>query len=108
VDEFYLDRIRVRELPGWPPRISAPPGASHPSLWECRLIAARFKRASASEPEGIEFEFAHQGVVYQGLLSRCPLPLLSCALKTMNEPGVFGNRMVDVQEMRLVGDAKSS
>jgi hypothetical protein len=107
-DEFYLDRVRLRELPGWPPKLAAPPGDSHPSLWECRLIAARFKRANATEPEGVEFELAHQGVVYRGLLVGAPLALLSCALKTLNEPGVFGNRMIDVQEMRLVGEGKTA
>lgn len=105
---FYLDRIRLRDLSGWPPRLAAPRGDLGPPLLDCRLIAARFKRANASGQEGLEFDLVYQGTVYSAWLLGCPLPLLIGALKTLNAPGVFGNRLVDVQEMRLIGEGKGS
>jgi hypothetical protein len=105
---FVLERLCLRDLPGWPPRLAAPGGDTAPMLVECRLIAARFKRANASGQEGLEFELSHQGMIFTAWLVGCPLPLLYCALKTLNDPGVFGNRMGDVQDIRLVGDGKAA
>lgn len=103
---FHLLRVRLRDLPGWPPRLAAPGGAKPPPLAECRLVAARVKGTYLAGQGGLECELAHEGKVFTAWLVGCPLPLMMCTLKTFNEPGVFGSLVGDLQDVRLVGDSK--
>jgi hypothetical protein len=104
VDSFYLGRIRLRELPGWPPRIlPASEVRKLPPLIDLKLKASRFKRAGSDGQEGIEFDLDHAGGVYKAWQIGGPLQLLRCELATLAQKGVAGSKLIDIQEMRLVG-----
>ena len=103
-DSYVLNRVRLAELPGWPPTL--PPMAEKPpfeSLGECRFISMSFRKGSAAGQEGIEFEVGFKGKVYKAWLVGCPVPLLRCVEATLDQEGTFGKRLDDLQELRLIG-----
>jgi hypothetical protein len=99
-ETFYLNRIRVRELTGWPPHVA---GGGTRSLIDSKLAGVRFRRADATGSEGIELDLDDRGALYSARMSGTPLPLLESALATLRQPGVLGTRLIDVQELRLIG-----
>ena len=99
-ESFYLHRIRVRELTGWPPHIA---GGGMRSLIDSKLAGVRFRRADATGPVGLELDLDDRGEFYLARMAGTPLPLLESALATLRQPGVIGTRLIDVQELRLIG-----
>src|SRR5688572_30819748 len=86
INEYFLRRIHVRELPGWPP-IIAPLGERkrNPPLAECRLKGARVKANGHPGEEGMEFDLECEGIVRRALMVGCPLPLLYCVEATLEQ-----------------------
>lgn len=103
ISEFFLQRIRVRELPGWPPAL--PPEAEKPVIpvWtECKLSAARLRRGKGVGQAGIEYEFDYQGTGYKALQVGCPVPLLECLETTLQQEGTIGSKLGVLQETPLI------
>jgi hypothetical protein len=101
---FTLHRVRLGELPGWPPTM--PPAAEKPpfeSVTECRFISLAFRKGTSSGQEGLEFEVGYKGKVYKAWLVGCPVSLLRCVEATLDQEGTFGKRLEDLKELRLVG-----
>jgi hypothetical protein len=104
ITECFLQRIRVRDLPGWPPEL--PPGAEQPeipALTECRLAAARLRRGKGVGQAGIEYEIDCQGTIYKAWQVGCPVPLLECLEATLQQEGTIGSRLGVLEETLLIG-----
>lgn len=104
IPEYYLRRIRISELPGWPPIFALASDRLHyPPLRECRLVSARFERGDARGKEGVELSLEHEGGTFKAWHLGCPVPLLKCVEATLNQEGAAGRKLGDLQEMRLIG-----
>jgi hypothetical protein len=103
INEYFLRRIHLRDLPGWPP-IIAPIGTRKriPGVAECRFRSARFKRGNGAGQEGVEFDFEYDGEHHKAWMTGCPLPLLHCVEATLDQKSVVGKKLSDLQEMRLL------
>jgi hypothetical protein len=101
---FYLRRIPLRDLPGWPP-ILAPGGLQKeiPPAIDCRLKGVRFIRGQGAGQEGMEFTLEYRGETFRAWMVGCPLPLLKSVQKTLVQEGTAGKNLLDLQELRLVG-----
>jgi hypothetical protein len=101
---YYLIRIRLRDLPGWPPRI-APENRQprFPGALRCSLRSAVYKPEHGDVAESVEFEIECRDSVYKVWHVGCPAPLLRCVAATLKLDGARGKKLSDLQEMRLVG-----
>jgi hypothetical protein len=100
----YLRRIPLMDLPGWPPTLTPMgEGPKLPRLRDCRLKGARFSKGNMAGQEAVEFTIEHEGETFKAWHVGCPVPLLKCAVATLNQEGATGMKMVDLQAMRLVG-----
>jgi hypothetical protein len=102
ISEFYLQRIRLRDVPGWPPDVVPREGrAETPPLIDFKLKSVRLTEGPA---EGtIEMVLDYLGEAYRARLSGCPLNILKCVMSTLSQAGVTGQRLADLQDMRLIG-----
>jgi hypothetical protein len=104
IPEYYLRRIRVCDLPGWPPMFALSGDRLHyPPLKECRLVGARFERGNGPGKEGVEISLENKGETFTAWHLGCPVPLLKCVEATLNQDGAAGKKLGDLQEMRLIG-----
>jgi hypothetical protein len=102
--EFRLRRIRLHEVPGWPPRMTSSAHVkSLPSLMECTLRAASFSSAGGAGQEAVEFVVEHGRKTHRAWLVGCPVPLLLSVEATVEREGLAGRKLEDVQDWRLVG-----
>jgi|SRR5687767_12890737 len=104
IEEHPLYRVRLRDLPGWPPR--PPPRASWPAGFELplsRMKSVGFKRRQSAALPRVEFELEHLGRETKALLVGPPTLLLKCVEATLTQEGALGRRLIDLEEMRLVG-----
>ena len=103
-DEYLLRRIRLHDLPGWPPKMaSAADVQSLPALMDCKLRDATFSAGDGPGQEAIELVLEHQGKTYRAWLTGCPVTLLRCVEATLSQEGALGRKMADVQDIRLIG-----
>jgi hypothetical protein len=104
IPEYYLRRIRICELPGWPPIFELMgTEAVFPNPLDCRVTAARFEKGGRSGQEGIELTLDHETGTFKAWHLRCPAPLLRCVEATLKQDGAVGKKLRDLQEMRLIG-----
>ena len=102
INEFYLQRIRLREVPGWPPTVVLREDrAEAPPLIDFKLKSARVTESGGSS--SIELLLDFQGETYRARIDQCPVPLLKCVFSTLTQSGVTGKRLADLQDMRLIG-----
>jgi hypothetical protein len=99
--EYYLRRIPLHELPGWPPRVAAGALGTPPFL-ESTLKSAAMVRGSTSSQDGVLLTLSFKGTTFTAWLVGCPTPLLECAEATLNQKGCIGKRLSDLQDLRLV------
>lgn len=103
-DEFRLRRIRLHELPGWPPKMASSAKArSLPALMDCRLADATFSKSAGPGQEAVELLLEHIGRNYRAWHVGCPVPLLKCVEATLIQEEVVGRKMVDIQDVTLIG-----
>lgn len=102
VTEYTLRRIRLIELPGWPPRVAAGATGTPPFL-ECRLKSVALVPGSTRSQDGLLLTLEFEGAAHNAWLVGCPTPLLEAVKATLNQKGCAGLRMYDLQDMRLVG-----
>jgi len=101
--ELELRPIRLHELPGWPPKMaSAANSRTLPALMDCRLRDASFSAGPRPGQEALELRLVHNGKNYTAWQTGCPLPLLKCAEATLNQGGVVGRDLSDIQDVNLV------
>jgi hypothetical protein len=95
---YFLLRIRLRDLEGWPPRV-APQGLQprFPGALRCTLTNTTLKG------DRVEFEIECIGGRFRAWLVDCPPPLLRCVQATLSQDGTRGKKLHDLQEMRLIG-----
>jgi hypothetical protein len=103
VDEHDLRRIRLGDLPGWPPRL--PPRTPPPafSLLECRLGGVEFKRRRSAALPRVELDLGHRERRLKALIIGPPILLLKCVEATLLQEGAAGKKLSDLQELRLLG-----
>lgn len=103
---YYLRCIRLVDLPGWPPSIS-PMGerTRFAGLKGCRLKSARFIMGSTTGQEKLEITLEYQGETLKAWHVGCPASLLKCAEATLNQASALGQKVADLQGMRLVGES---
>lgn len=105
VVEISLRRIRLHELPGWPPKmVSWANARGVPALMECRLREAVLARGHGPGQDALELRLSHGGRTYTARLVGCPGPLLRCAEATLNQEGVAGRELAQIQDVNLIGD----
>jgi hypothetical protein len=102
-DAYYLRRIPLKDLPGWMPT-AAPMGEGHRflSLKECRLKTAIFKAGHVGQA-GVEITLDYKGETFKAWITGLPVPLLKCAVATLNQDGAKGQQLGSLQDIRLVG-----
>lgn len=102
INEFYLRRIPLRDVPGWPP-ILAPRGHGFmPPVMDCRLQSSRLRDGNAPGQEGMEFHLERDGDIFRAWMVGCPGPLLKCVQATLDQEGTVGKNLLDLQDLRLV------
>jgi len=102
-DGHYLRSVRLHELPGWPPKMaSSANGRALPALMDCALRDATFSSGNGHGQEALELRLDHEGKIYRAWQVGCPLELLKCAEATLNQAGVFGRKLADIQDIRLI------
>ena len=102
--EFDLRRIRLHEIPGWPPRMaSAVAVKTIPSLMECSVKATSFLQGHGPGQASVELVLEESRRTYRAWLVGCPTALLKCVEATLNQEGCIGKKMSDVQDVRLIG-----
>lgn len=101
---YYLTRIRLRDLPGWPPRI-APENRQprFPGALRCSLKSASYRPEHGETPESVEFELQCGGQLFKAWYVGCPTPMLKSVAATLRQDGAQGQKLADLQEMRLIG-----
>lgn len=100
-DLLHLSRIRIRELPNWPPHPALSPEL--PDLLECRFQGVRFSPRDESQASALEYEIDYRGQRFKAIQAKCPLELMACVVETLNQAGTRGRNLLDIQEMRLMG-----
>ena len=100
-DMIHLTRIRIRELPSWPPRPAMSPEL--PELLECRFQGVRFTPRDESQASALEYEIDYRGQRIKAIQPKCPLELMACVVETLTKTGTRGRNLLDIQEMRLLG-----
>ena len=99
-DTLHLTRVRIRELPCWPPRPAMAPEL--PELLECRFYGVRFAPREEGQASFLEYEIDYRGMRMKAVQSKCPLELMACVVNTLNQNGTRGRNLLDIQEMRLL------
>ena len=103
MNEFFLSRIRLNELPGWPPQLASTTQANLiPPLLDCTLLRASCLAGAGSDPGGLLYSLEHRGMRLQAWQGECPPELLRCAEATLNQPDIRGMKLQDVQFVRLI------
>jgi hypothetical protein len=102
--EFDLRRVRLHELPGWPPRMaSSPDAAAIPSLMDCALRSTTYAEGTGRGQESVELVVEHARKTYQAWLVGCPIVLLKCVEATLNQEACIGKTLSDLQDIPLIG-----
>ena len=103
-DEFVLRRIRLHELPGWPPKMASCANVRKlPLLMDCRLREATYSDGAGPGQEGVEFVLDFESRTHRAWLVGCPIPLLKCVEITLGQDGLVGSKLSDIQDMSLIG-----
>jgi hypothetical protein len=102
-EEYHLYRIRLRDLPGWPPRF-LPSSTPYPrfSMTDSRLKSVEFKRRRSPLVPRVELAIEHGESVWPAFVMGVPILLLKCVEATLMQEGAAGKKLKDLQEMRLV------
>lgn len=104
VDEYLMRRIRLHELPGWPPKMASSANVqSLPALMDCSLRQARFSEGHGPGQEGVELILAFEKKTYRAWFVACPIPLLKCVEATLGQKIAVGKMMGDLQDITLIG-----
>jgi hypothetical protein len=104
VRESYLHRVSLNELPGWPPKLASTVHAKEaPSLLECSLRKASYLSGGGPGQGGLLISLEHRGRKFQAWQVDCPSELLLCAEATLNQEGIPGRTLRDIQDIRLIG-----
>jgi hypothetical protein len=96
--EFHLMRVRLRDLPGWPPTL--PKGMPRPSdfnLMDARLESVKYLPGPRRR---LEFHLTFRNAPYRVALADLPASLLKCVAATVKD--AVGKKLVDIREMRLI------
>jgi hypothetical protein len=93
---FYLLRIRIRDLQGWPPRTG--PLSICPNPLKCSL-----RDVELTAHDALEYHLEWKGGTYKAWQEENPLPLLRCVVATLRQEGSLGRKLLELQDMRLVG-----
>lgn len=102
--EFDLRPVRLNELPGWPPKMASMANVrSIPALMECKLRSAAYSQGDGPGQEALELRLEFGGKKFIAWQVGCPSPLLKCAEATLNREGVVGKKLVEVQDVNLIG-----
>ena len=106
--EFDLRRIRLHELPGWPPRMaSAANVRTIPALMDCTLRSTTYLPGNGHGQESIELVVEHAKKTYRAWHVGCPAALLKSVEATLNQDGCVGRMLSDLQDIRLIGEEPS-
>jgi hypothetical protein len=106
MNDFFLVRLRLNELPGWPPQLASTTHAHLiPPLLECKLLRASCLAGAGSDPGGLLYSLEHRGMRMQAWQGECPPELLRCAEATLNQPDIRGMKLQDVQHVRIISSA---
>ena len=96
--EFHLLRVRLRDLPGWPPtlprRTDRPPDFN---LMDARLEKVRYVPGPRRR---LELLVTFRNASYRVDLVGLPSSLLRCVAVTVKD--AIGKKLVDIREMRLI------
>ena len=102
--EYYLRRISLQELPGWPPKLASTVWANEaPSLPECTLKKAAYLSGGGPGQGGVLLSLEHRGRKFQAWHVDCPAELLLCEQETLQQQGIPGRKLAELQEIRLIG-----
>lgn len=105
VTAYYMTRIHLRDLPGWPPAIArGEDQPKFPGALRCALRSARFIAEGPDGRECVEYELECGGQVFKAWQIGDPVPLLKSVEATLNQEGTVGKKLGDLQNMRLVGE----
>ena len=77
---------------------------SIPALMDCSLREATLSQANGQGQEALERRLYHGGKTYRAWQVGCPLSLLKCAEATLDQEGVLGQKLVDLQDIRPIGE----
>ena len=97
--EFFLRKVPLRDLPGWPPKMAGP----IPEL-ECLLREVILTPGAAPIQDALVLILEWQGRRFPARFDGCPPDLLRCAGATLRQEGAVGRRLLDLQSMRLIGE----
>lgn len=104
VAAYSLRRITIAELPGWKEAISfLEDGVRNAGLRDCRLLGAKLGKRVSTGLEGVELVLTAHGESFKCWHLGCPAALLKCEAATLNQDGAMGKKLMDLQNMRLVG-----
>jgi hypothetical protein len=101
---FYLLRVHLRDLPGWPPAAACGEGQpTFPGALRCGLKSAIYKADGPDGTECVAYELECGGQVFRAWQAGCAGPLLQCVEATLAQDGLVGKKLADLQDMRLIG-----
>ena len=104
--EFDMRRIRLHEIPGWPPRMaSAANSGSIPALMDCTLRSTTYLPGNGPGQQSIELVLDHSRRTYRAWLVGCPTAFLKSVETTLNQEGCIGRTMADLQDIPLIGES---
>ena len=102
--EFDLRRIRLHELPGWPPRMASVADVeSIPALMDCVLRSTTYLPGNSPGQASIELVLEYARKTCRAWHVGCPIELMMCVEATLNQEGCVGKKLSDLQDIRLIG-----
>ena len=101
-EEYWLHRIHLGDLPGWPPRIAPIGEVLGLDFKDFTVASARLDRTKGLGQEGVELALHHGRYKLKAWLTGLPPVLLQCVEATLAKEECEGARLRDLDSVRLV------
>jgi hypothetical protein len=101
--QYLLKRLRLHDLPGWPPRLASVANVKAlPTLMDCTLREASFHTGNGPGQESVELVLGFERKKIRAWLTGCPIPLMKHVAATLSQPALIGRQFSELQDVHLI------